>query len=88
MGVQRDAHDFSPWGADVAAPALKNLLVIAVIGQDGGDFQRTAAEVAGQVFWVGAVCGVHWGTVSVTTSNKRSSVTGTRAKDDAQSGHW
>lgn len=57
--VQGNTLNCPPRCAGEAAPALQNPLIVAVLGKDGGDLERSAAFGAGLVlgFWGGG--GVH-----------------------------
>ena len=82
MGIQGNTHNLPPRCAGEAVPALQNILIVAVLKLDGGDFEGAAALATGDVLVVGAGWGVHWG----MTSKSLNSVTGMKANSAKHSG--
>lgn len=82
MGIQGNTHDLPPRCAGEAVPALQNPLIVAVLGKDGGDLERSPAFGAGLVLGIWGGGGVHWG----MTSKSLNSVTGTKANSAEHSG--
>ena len=59
VAVQGNALNFPPRCAGEAVPALQNILIVAVLRLDSGDFEGATASATGDVLVVGSGWGVH-----------------------------